>query len=279
MGMKYEPIKDFLNKIFRTPWLRKIFYRMIDILLLRTWHIHKQIKRWIRHAPEPAKVLDAGSGLGQHSYYLARKCRTCQITGVDVNAAQVENNNRFFQQIGLGDRVRFQTGRLEEFVCEQCYDLVLNIEVIEHIEDDRRVIENFYASLRPGGTLILSTPSLYGEHDHDHEHQEREDKEGEVSSFVDEHVRDGYDPGQLSQMLMEAGFSEVNVKFMYGPYGGFAWKLTMKYPIIMLNKSFLFFLVLPFYYLVTMPVALVLNYLDIVVDNPVGGSLLVIARK
>ncbi len=277
MGMKYEPIKDFLNKIFRRPWLRKIFYRMIDILLLRTWHIHREIKKWAEQAPESPKVLDAGSGLGQHSYYLARKCPQCQITGVDVNQAQVDNNNRFFSNIGLGQRVKFQTGRLEEYVCEQCYDLILNIEVIEHIEADRRVIQNFYHSLRPGGTLILSTPSLYGDHDHDH--GDHEDKEGDVSSFVDEHVRDGYDPDALSQMLKEAGFSDVKVKFMYGAYGGFAWKLTMKYPIIMLNKSFLFFAVLPFYYLLTMPVALVLNYLDTIVHNPKGGSLLVIARK
>ncbi len=276
MGMKYEPIKDFLNRVFRTPWMRKIFYRLIDILLLRTWHIHREIKRWIRRAPENPKVLDAGSGLGQHSFFIARKCPTCKITGVDVNQAQVENNNKFFGRIGLGERVQFQTGRLEEYFCQQCYDLVLNIEVIEHIEDDRRVLENFSKSLRSGGTLILSTPSLFGEHDHDHEHEHSQD---ENSSFVDEHVRDGYDPDDLRRMLLDVGFSDVNVKFMYGRYGGLAWKLSMKYPIIMLNKSFLFFIVLPFYYLFTMPVALVLNYLDTVVDNPKGGSLLVIAKK
>ncbi len=276
MGMKYEPIKDFLNKIFRAPGARKIFYRLIDILLLRTWHIHREIKQWIRTAPDKPQVLDAGSGLGQHSYFIARKCKQCNITGVDVNSAQVESNNRFFERIGLGQRVKFVTGRLEDYVCEHCYDLVLNIEVIEHIEDDRRVIENFFKSLRPGGVLILSTPSLFGDHDHDHGEEDEAQAQG---SFVDEHVRDGYDADDLRQMLLETGFTDVKVKFMYGRYGGVAWKLTMKYPIIMLNKSFLFFLVLPFYYLVTMPIALVLNYLDTVVDNEKGGSLLVIARK
>lgn len=275
MGMKYEPIKNFLNKIFATPFLRKIFYRLIDTLLLRTWHIHKEIKRWLKTAPDNPKVLDAGSGLGQHSYFVARKCRTCKITGVDVIEEQVAKSNEFFQKIGWGDRVKFLVGRLEEYVCPQCYDLVLNIEVIEHIEDDRQVLENFYASLRPGGTLILSTPSLYAEaHDHDHD-----DNEHTQGSFVDEHVRDGYDPAELEKMIKDIGFSEVKVKFMYGHFGGLAWKMTMKLPIIMLNKSFAFFIILPFYYLITMPFALVLNWLDTIVDNKKGGSLLVIAKK
>jgi len=272
--MKYEPIKDVLNKVFRTPTLRKIFYRLIDILLLRTWHIHKELKKWFKTAPSNPKVYDAGSGLGQHSYYIARKCKSCEITGVDINSEQVRENNEFFRKIGWADRVKFQTGRLEEYVCPGCFDLILNIEVIEHIEDDQKVLENFARSLKPGGTLILSTPSLFAEpHDHD------DDGEHTPGSFVDEHVRDGYDPEDLKAKLQKAGFTDVKIKFMYGKFGGFAWRLSMKYPVIMLNKSFAFFAILPFYYLLVMPVVLIFDWLDTIVSNPKGGALLVIAKK
>ncbi len=272
--MQYEPIKNFLNKIFKTPFLRKIFYRLIDTLLLRTWHIHKEIKKWLKNAPPEPYVYDAGSGLGQHSYYIARKCKTCKITGVDINEEQIKASNEFFKKIKLDNRVKFQQGKLEDFVCEQCFDLILNIEVIEHIEDDQKVLENFAKSLKKGGTLILSTPSLSAEH-HDH-HDHSDDHSG---SFVDEHVRDGYEPEDLKQKLLKAGFSDVEIKFMYGKYGGFAWRLSMKYPIILLNKSMAFFVILPFYYIIVMPFVLVLDWLDTIVKNPTGSSLLVIAKK
>ncbi len=276
--MKYEPIKNALNKVFRTPFLRKIFYRLIDILLLRTWHIHKAFKNWLKTAPEKPKIYDAGSGLGQHSYYMARKCKTCEILGIDVNKEQIEQSNEFFKKIGWSDRVKFQTGRLEEYVCPECFDLILNIEVIEHIEDDLKVLENFAKSLKPGGTLILSTPSLFaGAHDHDDHHDHGED--GTPGSFVDEHVRDGYDPQELKEKLLKAGFSKADIKFMYGKFGGLAWVLSMKYPITLLNKSFIFFAILPFYYVLVMPFVLILDWLDTITYNEKGGALLVNAKK
>ena len=275
--MQYEPIKNFLNKIFRTPALRKVFYRLIDILLLRTWHIHKEIKKWLKTAPPEPSVYDAGSGLGQHSYFIARKCKNCKILGIDVNEEQVKASNDFFKKIKLDNRVKFQQGKLEDFYCEQCFDLIINIEVIEHIEDDQKVLENFARSLKKGGTLILTTPALSAGHNdhHDHHHHSHDSS----SSFVDEHVRDGYEPEDLKQKLLKAGFSDVQIKFMYGKFGAFAWRLSMKYPIIMLNKSMAFFVILPFYYLLVMPFVLVLDWLDTIVKNPRGSSLLVIAKK
>ncbi len=279
MGMKYEPIKDFLTKVFRAPFARRLFYKAIDILLLRTWHIHKYIKLWLKQAPPEPDVLDAGSGLGQHSYFIARHCPKCKIIGIDINQRQVDDANYFFQRIGYGDRVKFQTGNLEQYVCPQCFDLVLNIEVIEHILNDKQVLDNFSRSLRKGGWLILSTPSLYAE-SHDHEHDEHDsDHDKDKDYFVDEHVREGYDPEELKQMLENVGFTDVNVKFMYGKWGGKAWVLSMKWPIIMLNKSFLFFLILPVYYLILSPVILLFDWLDTVTENKRGGSLLVIAKK
>ncbi len=273
--MKYEPIKNALNKVFKTPFLRKIFYKLIDILLLRAWHIHKEIKRWLKNAPANPKVYDAGSGLGQHSYFIARKCKSCHILGVDINEEQVKASNEFFNKIGLGDRVKFQAGKLEDYACPQCFDLILNIEVIEHIEDDQKVLNNFSQSLKKGGTLILSTPSLFNEEHH--EHEEEHDDEHKYS--VDEHVRDGYDPAELTEKLKKAGFSDIKIKFMYGKFGAFAWLLSMKYPITWLNKSFAFFAILPFYYLLVMPFVLILDWLDTIVKNPKGSSLLVIAKK
>jgi len=53
----------------------------------------------------------------------------------------------------------------------------------------------------------------------------------------------------------------------------------MKYPILILGKSKLFLIILPFYYLLFFPVCAVLNYLDVSSIHKKGTGLLVKAYK
>ena len=66
--MHYDPIKDKLGSFFNgSIFMRKLFYRLLDLLLLRTWHIHREIKKWKKENPAKHEILDAGSGFGQYS--------------------------------------------------------------------------------------------------------------------------------------------------------------------------------------------------------------------
>ncbi|MGM0408314.1 MAG: class I SAM-dependent methyltransferase, partial [Bacteroidota bacterium] len=72
--MKYDPIKKSLGTVFnKHPFLRKTFYHLLDLLLLRTWHIKKAIKTWKKQNNRFVQILDAGSGFGQYTYYLSRQ--------------------------------------------------------------------------------------------------------------------------------------------------------------------------------------------------------------
>ncbi len=53
----------------------------------------------------------------------------------------------------------------------------------------------------------------------------------------------------------------------------------MKFPILMLNASKLFFIILPIYYILTFPIALILNYIDISQNHKTGTGLIVKAYK
>ncbi len=66
--MNYDPIKKDLGVVFNSsPILRKLFYQLLDLLLLRTWHVHRELKTWMKNKTT-AKILDAGSGFGQYSF-------------------------------------------------------------------------------------------------------------------------------------------------------------------------------------------------------------------
>jgi SAM-dependent methyltransferase len=182
----------------------------------------------------------------------------------------VDDCNLFFEKIGKQDRIRFEFADLTELDRQESYDLVLCVDVLEHIEDDRKVMENICRSLTPGGILLISTPSDQGGSDVHHDHDE---------SFIDEHVRDGYGIGEIREKLTTAGFSQVEVRYSYGRPGKLSWKLSMKYPILLANVSKLFLLLLPFYYLVVYPFCFFLNLADTGVEHPTGTGLILRSKK
>lgn len=269
--MQYDPIKRTLGVFFnQAPWLRVVFYKMLDTLLLRTWHIKRNLKIIRKVLPSEIQVLDAGSGYGQYSYNLAKISRIWNITAVDVKTEQVEDCNLFFQRIGLGNRVRFEVQDLTSYIHPSKYSLILSVDVMEHIEDDRSVFVNFYKSLAPGGILLISTPSDQGGSDaHDHDD----------ASFIEEHVRNGYSKHDITEKLQLAGFKNIDVKYSYGIPGKISWRLSMKFPVQVLNVSKVFFILLPIYYVVVMPFCLLLNYMDSVSHHSTGTGLIVTAKK
>jgi SAM-dependent methyltransferase len=269
--MQYEPIKRSLGRFFAgSPFLRKTLYFLLDLLLLRTWHVKKALRKIARQYPGEASVLDAGSGFGQYTWWMSRMNNHWKIRSIDINEEQVADCNAFFGKSGLSERVMFCTADLTTLNENECYDLILSVDVMEHIEEDIRVFKNFYKSLKNNGILLISTPSDKGGSDVHGDNEE---------SFIDEHVRDGYSIQDITEKLTLAGFSSVEARYTYGKPGNISWRLSMKYPIRMLNSSYLFFILLPFYYLVFFPVSIILNIFDLCLTHKTGTGLLVTARK
>ncbi len=269
--MQYDPVKRRLGKWFnQTLWLRLLFYKILDLLLLRSWHIRKELRKWDRERPKsPVQVLDAGFGFGQYSYYLSGLNHQIQLRGLDLKEEQVEDCNQFFSKLGRKN-ASFFTADLTTFSEKEAYDLVLCVDVMEHIEEDTKVFHNFCNCLKKNGMVLISTPSDQGGSDV-HEHGE--------SSFIEEHVRDGYNKEDITAKLKEAGFSRAEVDYSYGKYGKISWRFSMKYPILLTQISKWMLIILPLYYLVVFPFCLILNCLDVRRTNSTGTGLIVKAYK
>jgi SAM-dependent methyltransferase len=269
--MQYEPIKRSMGRLFSgSLFMRKLLYFLMDLLLLRTWHVKRALRKIRNELPADANILDAGSGMGQYSWRMSRMGRKWKITGVDINNEEVGNCNVFFRKAGLSERVNFRSADLTVAGEPESFDLILSVDVMEHILEDEKVFRNFHASLRNNGILLISTPSDQGGSD-------VHSKEDE--SFIGEHVRNGYGVEEIKSKLKGAGFNEVNVSYTYGKPGSISWLLSMKYPVKMLNLSKIFYLILPFYYLVVFPVSSILNIIDVRFKHRKGTGLLVDARK
>lgn len=269
--MQYDPIKESLGRVFnKHPLLRKLFYRLLDILLLRSWHVRQALRRIGPAIPRDAKVLDAGMGFGQYSWWMARRFSSWKITAADIKSEQVADCNAFFRKTGMAGRVQAVEADLVTWNSGERHDLILCVDVMEHITEDRTVFANFRSMTAEGGYLIISTPSDMGGSD---VHSDGD------ASFIGEHVRDGYGIADITEKLHTAGYEEVTAYYTYGEPGSRAWRLSMKYPVMMLSASKLFYIILPFYYLAVMPFVLAFNFDDLYGTHEKGTGLLVIARS
>jgi len=269
--MQYEPIKLSLSRFSGgSIIMRKTLYFLLDLLLLRTWHVKKALRRIAKQFPGETSVLDAGSGFGQYSWRMSKMNPLWKIKAVDISKEHIDDCSTFFQKTGLSERVTFNTCDITKLADLNTYNIILSVDVMEHIEEDVLVFHNFFRSLKENGVLIISTPSDKGGSDVHNANEE---------SFIDEHVRDGYSIEDIIKKLSSAGFQNIEAVYTYGKPGNISWRLSMKYPVKMLNISYLFFIILPFYYLIFFPVSIILNIFDLRLRHLTGTGLLVTARK
>lgn len=267
--MKYDPVKNiFGNIVSRNVFLRKVFYNMLDLMFLRSWHVRKTIKS-LYNADDAISIFDAGMGFGQYSYFMAKQFRGCKIYGVDVKEEQVDDCNFFFEKRGFKN-VKFEVADLTKINYSEEYDFILNVDVMEHIVEDEIVLKNFANALKKGGKLLINTPSDLGGSDAHDEHEE---------SFIEEHARNGYSKEDITAKLERAGLKVKLFKYAYGKYGTISWRFGIKYPILIAGVSKLLILILPLYYLFTLWFVLILMWLDTKTDNAAGTGIVVVAEK
>lgn len=267
--MKYDPIKKvFGNAVSDNSFLRKIFYWLLDLMFLRSWHVRKKVRELY---PKNTKmdIFDAGMGFGQYTYFMAKRFPDSSILAVDVKDEQVEDCRKFFSKCGYNN-VKFEIADLTKIDYKDKFDFILCVDVMEHIVEDELVFKNFYSALKKGGKLLVNTPSNLGGSDaHDDDDE----------SFIEEHARIGYSKEDITEKMNRAGLEVESFDYAYGKYGTISWRFGIKYPILIAGASKFFILLLPFYYLFTLWFVLILMWLDVHTDNKEGTGVLVVAEK
>jgi SAM-dependent methyltransferase len=95
------------------------------------------------------RVLDNGCGVG---LYLGRLRGSAQVAvGVELDFDRARQAASLAPvTLGAGEHLPLPSGR---------FDLVLSHEVIEHVQDDRRAVQEIVRVLGPGGRLVLFVPN------------------------------------------------------------------------------------------------------------------------
>jgi 2-polyprenyl-6-hydroxyphenyl methylase/3-demethylubiquinone-9 3-methyltransferase len=99
-------------------------------------------------------LADIGCGAGLLSEPLARLGGT--VTGVDAAPTNIEMARRHAAQSGLAVDYRAITAE-ELLVGEDRFDVVLAMEIVEHVTDAAAFLQSCAGLVKPGGLLFVST--------------------------------------------------------------------------------------------------------------------------
>ncbi len=115
-----------------------------------------------------ARVLDAGCGNGRHLYE-AFKQPGVKVVGLDMKSEDVtkaRNMMRLMEKVGEGGEGVWGvfTGDITSLpFSDQSFDVVICSEVLEHIPDEAKAIQEITRVLKPGEILAVSVPRFFPE--------------------------------------------------------------------------------------------------------------------
>lgn len=234
----------------------------MDWLTVKSWHVRRELRKWMRTAPQNAHILDAGTGFGHNAYWLSCQRERFSVLAIDDRKERVCSGNSFVRDSNRNNLL-FRTMKLTELDEPEAFDLILCTETLECIENDSHALDNMHLSLRDGGLMITTVNRKYGED---------VPEESEVK-------RCGYRMAELKEKFKASGFHHVKAHYTGGKAGRLAQQLGVTIPIKLLRLTRLFVLLLPFYFILAIPASVVLNWLDSHTAHGSGQGILVLARK
>jgi ubiquinone/menaquinone biosynthesis C-methylase UbiE len=148
----------------------------------------------------PLRVLDAGCGDGLLSLELAKRHRNWQLVGFDfrddlLSAARHRADDRAL------DNVAFRQADLTQPLPESGFDVVMALECLTEIPQDREALRTMANALRPGGLFVVQVP----------DQRWKPILPGSAAVWRNE-VRHGYTADALEAMLAEAGLDGIAVR-------------------------------------------------------------------
>lgn len=241
--------------------LQKLYIKIFGIpeigLQIRNLYFEKIIRRNLRNY-NAKSILDAGCGIGIYTIALRRLYPKAKIIGSDIDREKLQFCNNIAKDLHI-DNIDFVYGDITKQVRKKnLYNLIVHIDVLEHVENYKQVLKNLHSLLTPLGYVFIHTPQI---------NQTRFFKQFK-KWYHEDHKHEGFAPEKLCQEIEKQGFKVIVLNHTLGPFGKLAWELNH----MMLAKSFvltgIFF---PFLY--------ILAKIDSVFPNKSGLALALLAQK
>ncbi len=215
---KKDTLREFLQQVYVTIFgIPEVGFQ------LRSLYFTRVISTYVNEK-NVNTIFDAGSGIGAQAFWLAKKYPHATITGGEIDknklrfCAQLKNDNKI-------QNIQFTTVDITKRQKREVYNLVIAIDVLEHVKDYKKVIKNFYGMLKDKGYLYIHVP---------------QPTQVRIFSSLkkwhhDDHVREGISKKELEKTCKLFGFRIISARETYGIFGKLAWEINH----LMLSKNFI----------------------------------------
>lgn len=258
--------KDYLRKahekkrIAFIEKLKKLYVFLFGIpeigFQLRSIYFKNILSSYVE-LEKPKMILDAGSGIGAYTFWLARRFPRALVTGGDIDRHKIKSCRALAREFHVKN-VSFDYLNITKVQEKSAFDFIVTIDVLEHLEDYTTALKNFHRLLRKDGLLYIHVPQphqkriLYSLREWHHE----------------DHVREGIGRKMLEFKLKKLGFNILVSRETFGFFGKLAWELNH----ITLTKNFILAGLL-------FPALYILALIDERLENTHGLCMAVLAQK
>ena len=153
-----RPIQQELDRIYPPSYYSYNYDKAVHPLALRAkqWLDDRKLKSWFSHLKmEKPTFLDVGCGNGRYLELLYRRgIPKYKLYGIETNLETVDRLNSKGYQTYCGNITD-----IEPELPPESFDLIVMLQVIEHLDDPRSSLQSLSRLLRPGGILVLETPN------------------------------------------------------------------------------------------------------------------------
>lgn len=148
----------------------------------------------------PLKILDLGCGEGHITQLMLDEFSTAEVTGLDYAVTAIESAHKHFPEIDfcVGDAYEGPFAR-------EYFDVVVCNNLWEHVPDPMHLLREMEKFLKPGGYIIMSTPSRY------RISNLVRVMLGKPVAFMSEHHVTEYTVGQVIEQFRFGGFQVENM--------------------------------------------------------------------
>ena len=172
---------------------------------------YQWLKKNLIPPKENSNLLDIGCGNGWAIFLAAQK--GYKSTGFSWSEEDLKRVKESSELLNLSVNLVVHDARqLDKFKAEKKFDVIINLENIEHIIDDQKLINDMSNLLDKNGLLYLSTPSLF---------YSLFVKESPIKRLKVEdgsHVVRGYTFKKLEKMLEKNNLFVVHKSYIGGPF-------------------------------------------------------------